>query len=340
MSLHHGENMKSLIQKLTETFSPSGYESAIRDVIRAEVEALADDVRVDTLGNLIARKGEKGKTGRRIMLAAHMDEIGLIATHIDANGFVRFTGIGGIQPHSLVGGRVHFANGSQGVVGAEQADFSATKMPALSEYFIDVGATSLKDCPVKIGDVAAFQRPFLDLGRRLVAKSMDDRIGCAVLIETLHTLGSTPHELYFAFTTQEEVGTRGAITSAFGIDPDIGLAVDVTLTGDTPKSKSMAVSLGKGPAIKVKDSGMLADQRIVEWMCSTAKKRRIPYQREVLEGGTTDARAIQMTRSGVLAGCLSIPCRYVHTPSELVDYEDVQNAVNLMVALLSAPVHW
>jgi endoglucanase len=259
-----GENMKPLIKKLTETFSPSGYESAIREVIRAEVKPLADEVRVDALGNLIIRKGEKGKTGRRIMLAAHMDEIGLIATHIDANGFVRFTGIGGIRPHTLVGGRVHFANGTQGVVGAESADFSVTKMPASSEYFIDVGATSLKDCPVKIGDVAAFQRPFLDLGGRLVAKSMDDRIGCAVLIESLRSLKSTPHELYFVFTTQEEVGTRGAGTSAFGIDPEIGLAVDVTLTGDTPKSKPMAVSLGKGPAVKVKDTGMLADQHIVE----------------------------------------------------------------------------
>ena len=332
--------MKPLIKKLTETFSPSGYESAIREVIRAEVESLADEVRVDALGSLIVRRGEKGKNGRRIMLAAHMDEIGLIATHIDANGFVRFTGIGGIRPHTLVGGRVHFANGTQGVVGAEQADFSATKLPALSECFIDVGATSLKDCPVKIGDVAAFQRPFLDLGGRLVAKSMDDRIGCAVLIETLRNMKTTPNELFFAFTTQEEVGTRGATTSTFGIDPDVGLAVDVTLTGDTPKSKPMAVSLGKGPAVKVKDTGMLADQRIVEWMCATAEKRRIPYQREVLEGGSTDARAIQITRSGVPAGCLSIPCRYVHSPSEMVDYEDVQNAVKLMVALLSAPVHW
>jgi putative aminopeptidase FrvX len=333
------KNMKKLIQKLTETFSPSGNESAIREVIRGEVEPLADEVRVDALGNLIAHKGEKGKNGRRIMLAAHMDEIGLIASHIDENGFVRFTSVGGVRPHSLMGGRVHFANGTEGVVGME-ADLHATKMPALSEYFIDVGATSLKDCPVKIGLVAAFQRPFLDLGGRLVAKSMDDRIGCAVLIETLRLLKTTPHELYFTFTTQEEVGTRGATTSTFGIDPELGLAVDVTLTGDTPKSKPMAVSLGKGPAVKIKDSGMLADQRIVEWMCTTAEKRRIPYQREVLESGSTDARAIQMARSGVPAGCLSIPCRYVHSPSEMVDYEDVQNSVKLLVALLSAPVNW
>ena len=332
--------MKPLIKKLTETFSPSGYESAIREVIRLEVEPLADEVRVDALGNLIVRKGEKGKNGRRIMLAAHMDEIGLIASHIDANGFVRFTGVGGIRPHTLIGGRVHFANGASGVLGAEPVEFSGTKLPAPSEFFIDVGATSLKDCPVKVGDVAAFERPFLDLGGRLVAKSMDDRIGCVVLIETLRNLKSSPHELVFAFTTQEEVGTRGATTSAFGIDPDLGLAVDVTLTGDTPKSKPMAVSLGKGPAVKIKDTGMLADQRIVEWMGRTAEKHRIPYQREVLDGGSTDARAIQMTHAGVPVGCLSIPCRYVHSPSEMVDYEDVENSVKLMVALLSAPINW
>ncbi|MGB8213007.1 MAG: M42 family metallopeptidase [Anaerolineales bacterium] len=331
--------MKSLIQKLTETFSPSGYESAIREVIRAEVEPLADEVRVDALGTLIARKGQKSPNGRRIMLAAHMDEIGLIATHIDGNGFIRFTGLGFIRPHTLVSARVHFANGTLGVVGIEQ-DIEAVQLAPLSRHYIDVGATGPKDCPVKIGDVAAFQRPFLDLGRRLVAKSMDDRIGCAVLVETLRSLKKTPHELYFAFTTQEEVGTRGATTSAFGIDPEIGLAVDVTSTGDTPKSKPMAVSLGKGPAIKVKDTGMVADPRIVDWMCSAAEKGHIPYQREVLEAGSTDARAIQMTRSGVPAGCLSVPCRYIHTPSEMVDYEDVQNSVKLLVALLSAPVDW
>ena len=250
-----------------------------------EVEPFADEIRVDALGNLLVRKGEKGKNGRRIMLAAHMDEIGLIATHIDENGFIRFTGIGGLRLHTLTGGRVHFANGTDGVIGVEK-DLFASKAPAQSEFYIDVGATSPRDCPVKIGDVAAFQRPFLDLGARLVAKSMDDRIGCAVLIETLRTLKNSPHELIFAFTTQEEVGTRGAATSAFGVDPDIGLAVDITPTGDTPKSKLMAVSLGKGPAVKVKDTGMLADPRLVEWMCSTADKRHIPYQREVLDGGT------------------------------------------------------
>ena len=329
--------MKQLIQKLTETFSPSGYENAIREVIRLEVSPLADEVRVDALGNLIVRKGTKSSKGERIMLAAHMDEIGLMATHIDDNGFIRFTGIGGIRPAALTGSRVRFVNGAPGVISSDRIT-DLTKVPTLEQCYIDVGASSQKDCPVKVGDVCGFERPFLDLDKRLVAKSMDDRIACAVLIETLRQLKETPHEIHFVFTTQEEVGVRGASTSAFGIDPDLGLAVDVTATGDTPKALRMEVSLGKGPAIKVKDAGMLADARVVAWMVSTAERLKMQYQREVLEAGSTDARAIQITRAGVPAGCLSIPCRYVHTPSEMVDYGDVQNAVKLLTALMSKPV--
>jgi endoglucanase len=335
--------MKPLIQKLTETFSPSGYENAIREIIRAEIEPLADEMRVDALGNLIVRipptggKGTAGKNGKKIMLAAHMDEIGLIATHIDENGFIRFTTLGGVRPHTLLGGRVRFADGTPGVIGGERIT-DTTKAYTFEQLFVDVGAASRKDCPVKVGDVAAFERPFLDLGKRLVAKSMDDRIGCVVLIETLRGLKITPHELYFVFSTQEEVGIRGVTGAAFGLDPDLGLAVDVTGTGDTPKGSKMEVALGKGPAVKVKDGGMLADPRVVEWMIRGAEKAKLPYQREVLEGGTTDARAMQLTRSGVPAGCLSIPCRYVHSPSEMVDFGDVQNAVKLITALLNAPV--
>ncbi len=188
--------MKKLIQKLTETFSPSGSESAIREVIRSEVEALADEVRVDALGNLIVRKGTKGKNGKRIMLAAHMDEIGLMVTHIDENGFIRFTSVGGVLPHTMLSGRVHFGNGTQGVIGMEKY-WHVDKLPGLRECYIDIGATSARDCPVKVGDVAAFERPFLDLGGRLVAKSMDDRIGCAVLIETLRTLENQPARAVF-----------------------------------------------------------------------------------------------------------------------------------------------
>jgi endoglucanase len=329
--------MKQLIQKLTETFSPSGYETAICEVIRKEIKPLADDVRVDALGNLIAYRGSKSKNGLKIMLAGHMDEIGLMATHIDENGFIRFTGLGGIRPAALTGGRVRFMDGTPGVISSDRLTDLA-KAPSLEQCFIDVGASSRKDCPVKVGDVCAFERPFLDLGNRMIAKSMDDRIGCAVMIEALRTLKPCPHELFFVFTTQEEVGLRGATTSAFGVDPDLGLSVDVTATGDTPKGSKMEVALGKGPAVKIKDGGMLADPRIVNWMIRTAEKAGVPYQREVLEGGTTDARAIQMARAGVPVGCLSVPTRYVHSPSEMVDSSDVQNSIKLLVALLSVPV--
>jgi tetrahedral aminopeptidase len=329
--------MKSLIQKLVETTSPSGYEAPIRAVVRAEVEPLADEVYVDALGNLIARKGSAMPGGQKIMLSAHMDEIGVIATHIDENGFVRFTTIGGVRPHTCYGGRVRFLNGTAGVIGMERPT-DPTKLPTFEQMFIDVGVSSRKDCPVKVGDVASFERPFADLGDRLVSKAMDDRISVAVLIETLRQLKNTPHTLFFVFSVQEEVGLRGATTAAFGVDPDIGISVDVTGTGDTPKGSKMEVSLGKGPAIKVRDGGMLSDPRLVEWMVNVAEKAKLPYQREVLEGGTTDAKAMQISRAGMPAGCVSIPCRYVHSPSEMVDYNDVQNAVRLLTAMVSQPV--
>ncbi|GAB4489208.1 MAG: M42 family metallopeptidase [Anaerolineales bacterium] len=326
--------MKNLLKKLTETFSPSGYEGAIRELIRAEVAPLADEIRVDALGNLIVRKG---KGGKKIMVAAHMDEIGLIATHIDQKGFVRFTGIGGVYPRNLPGGRVRFVNGTPGVISIEPAEKMTESQP-LEKCYVDVGAVSAENHPIKIGDVAGFERPFLDLGARWVAKSMDDRIGCLVAIETLRALKSTPNEVYFVFTTQEEVGTRGAETSAFGIDPDLGFSLDVTGWGDTPGQKYFEMALGKGPAIKIKDGGMLSDPRIVNWMVTTAEKNGLPYQREVLLGGTTDARAMQLVRAGVPVGCISIPCRYVHSPSEMVDASDVENAVKLAAALLANPV--
>lgn len=329
--------MKSLIQKLVETPSPSGYESQIRAVIRAEIESYVDEMKVDALGNLIARKGQGSKNGQKVMLSAHIDEIGIIATHVDDNGFVRFTTVGGVRPLYCVGGRVRFLNGRIGVIGVERTE-DASKVPAIEQMFIDLGFSSRKEASVKVGDIAAFERPFTDLGDRLVSKAMDDRVGVAVLIETLRQLKDTPHQLFFVFSTQEEVGLRGATTAAFGVDPDLGLAVDVTGSGDTPKGMKMEVGLGKGPAIKVRDGGMLSDPRVVDWMVRTAEMAKLPYQLEVLEGGTTDAKAIQLARAGVPVGCLSIPTRYIHSPSEMVDYNDVQNAVRLMVALLSQPV--
>ena len=331
--------MKKLLQTLTETFGPSGYEDEVRKIVHSEVESLADEIRVDTLGNLIVRKRptKAAQDARKVMIAAHMDEIGVIASHVDENGFIRFAPIGGVFRRYVLGGRVRFLNGTQGIIGYDRLD-NVNELPTLDKVYIDVGATSPRDCPVKVGDVAAFDRQFSDLGDRLAAKSMDDRVGVLVAIETLRALKSTTFDVYFVFTTQEEVGVRGATTSAYGVDPDLGIALDVTPSGDTPNALRMEMALGKGPCIKIQDVGMIADARVVQWMVRTAEKNKIPYQREVLLIGGTDARAIQLTRAGVPAGCLSIPVRYVHSPSEMVDYSDVQNTIKLLSALLRTPI--
>lgn len=332
--------MKQLIQELTETFGPSGHEDAVRQVIQKHIAGYVDDVRVDALGNLIALKKrvlKKGVEPRKIMLAAHMDEIGVIITHVDEKGFMRFSGVGGVFPLNLLGSRVVFGDGSVGVIGREYPD-KPDEFPRMEKMFIDTGAPDKEHLNKKVGDVAAFQRPFVDLGQRMMAKAFDDRIGCAILIQTLHELKASPHDVYFVFTVQEEVGLRGALTSAFGVEPDVAIAVDITLNGDTPEAWPSALSLGAGPAIKVKDRGMLAHVGVKNWMASTAERLGVPYQFEVLEGGTTDAMAIQTSRAGVAAGVLSISTRYAHSPSEMLDYDDVLNAVKLLRGLLSGPV--
>jgi tetrahedral aminopeptidase len=331
--------MKDLIKKLVETPGPSGYEHQVRDVIKKQIEKYVDDMRVDALGNLIVRKGSVGSDGKTIMMAAHMDEIGIIATHIDEKGFVRFASVGFVFPHTCAGGRVRFLNGIVGVIGVEQEAF-AVSVPALSldKMFIDVGASSRTDCPVKVGDVGVFHRPFEVLGNHLVSKAMDDRIACAVLIKALQEVKQSPHQLNFVFTVQEEVGLRGATTAAFGVNPDYGVAVDVTPVLDTPKGKLNEVALGKGPALKVMDDSLVVDPRMVRWTVKAAEKLGIPYQYEILVIGGTDAGAINLTRAGAPATTLSVPTRYVHTPSEMVDLTDVQNTVKLLVELISHPV--
>ena len=327
------ETFQNLLQTLVETPGPSGSEHLIRQKIEQEVREFADEIYTDALGNLIVRKGSKGEGGKRVMVSAHVDEIGLMVTHIDDDGFARFIMIGGVSPYTCLGGRVLFMNGTQGVIGLERLD--KDEKPSLEKMFIDTGATSKEDCKISVGDVCGFERPFLDLGKRLVAKSMDDRVAVAVAIEALKRIEITPNEIFFVFSVQEEVGIRGAITAAYGVDPEVGIAVDVTRTGDTPKSNKMEVALGKGPAIKVRDSSFIADPKVVNWMVREAKEQGMPYQMEVLEAGGTDGAAIQRTRAGVPAGCLSIPCRYIHSPSEMVDREDLEHSVSLLSALLS-----
>jgi len=323
--------MKELIKKVVETYGPAGNEAQIREVIRAEITPYVDEIRVDALGNLIALKRGGGK---KLMLAAHMDEIGVIVTHIDKNGFLRFYPVGGLSPLTLIGNRVVFENGTLGVIGSEKLE--AQKDLSLTKLYIDVGAQSKDEAEkrVGIGDVAAMSREFADLGKRLVAKAMDDRIACAILIEALKALKQPAYDIYAVFTTQEEVGLRGARVAAYGITPDLGIAIDVTRTGDTPESITMDVSLGKGPTVKIRDSSLLCTPAVRKFMEEVATANGIKYQLEVLEAGGTDAGAIQLTKGGIPAGVMSIPCRYIHTASEMVDLDDVQDGVRLITRIM------
>ncbi len=322
--------MKDLIKRLTEEYGPSGSESKVNEIIKQEIAPYVDEVKYDKLGSLIA---VKKADGAKVMLAAHSDEIGLIITHIDKNGFLRFDTVGGVAIFRLTGMRVVFKNGLVGVISAEKGDPATA---GIDKLFIDIGVSSKEEAEsmVSIGDFAVFRQDFVDLGKRIVAKAFDDRIGCAVLVETAKRLKNSPNEIHFVFTVQEELGLRGATASAYSVDPDIGIAVDVTRTGDTPESPTMDVSLGKGPAIKVKDSGIIANPKVRELLVKTAKEQNIPYQLEVLIGGATDASSIERTRGGVPSGVISIPTRYVHSPSEMVDMNDVENSIKLLTAVL------
>lgn len=331
--------MDKLIKKLVEAYGPSGFEDNIREIIQEDIAPLADEISVDSLGNLIALKKGDG-SGLSVMVAAHMDEIGIMTTHVTEKGFLRFTNIGGVRPQTLMGSRVQFADGTTGVIFSEKLE-SWNRLRGQDKHYIDVGATSKDLCPIGVGWAASFVRPFTDIGGRYISKSMDDRIGCAVAIEGLRRVseaGTAPHDIYFVFSVQEEVGTRGAQTAANALEVDVGIALDVTMTGDTPEAETMAVDLGAGPAIKVKDSGMISHAGLVRQMRLRAEEGSIPYQMEVLERGSTDARSIQIAGAGCAAGCISIPCRYVHTQSEMVDVNDVENTVQLLVEILSKPI--
>lgn len=330
--------MIELIKKLTEAWGPSGYEHQIRALIREEVESLADDIRVDGLGNLICRVGSGGK---KVMMSAHMDEIGVMANFIEPqSNYLRFTNIGGLIFTTLHGNRVKFEDGTIGVIAAyDSFGKGRTSAPGLENFFIDVQGTD-GTSKIEQGSPAGFWRETQVRDGRVVAKSLDDRIGCVVAIEAMRQLKAkgTPNECYFVFSVQEEVGLRGARVAAQSIDPDIGIALDVTATGDEIQNRKMTVKLGGGAAIKVQDSSLIVPPQIRDWMRERAEADGIPYQLEVLTGGGTDAGAIQYANAGVPSGCISIPTRFLHTTSETVDLGDVQACVDLLASLLANPI--
>lgn len=329
--------MIDLIKKLTEAWGPSGYEHQVRAIIKEEVADLADAIDVDGLGNLICRVGAEGQ-GKKVMIAAHMDEIGVMANFAEATtNYLRFSNIGGLIYTTLHGNRVKFEDGTVGVIGTHEAfGKGRTSANNVDQFYIDV-QTAPDAMAVAPGSPASFWRETEQRGDRVIAKALDDRIGCVVAIEAMRKLKETgtPNENYFVFTVQEEVGLRGAKAAAYAVDPDVGIALDVTATGDEIKNRKMAIKLGAGAAIKIHDTSLIVPKAVIDWMVARAEADSILYQRELLVGGGTDAGAIQVARAGVPSGTISIPTRFLHTTSETVDINDVQACVDLLAGLLS-----
>ncbi len=317
-----------LLEKLALDYGPSGREENIRKTIEEEIKSYCDEIYTDALGSLIARK--KG-TGKKIMVAAHMDEIGVIATVIDDNGFIRFAPVGGLYNKDLSGRRVCFENGVVGVIGCEEEN----KDRKILKMYIDIGTGSKEESEkiVSIGDMAVFCGDFYDRGNCIISKALDNRSGCFVLIKALKAVKSD-NDIYFVFTSQEEVGLRGAKTSAFSISPDYALAIDVTDTGDTPNGIKMATKLGGGAAIKIMDRSVLCDSFVRSKLAELAAEKKIKYQLEIMNDGGTDAGAISLSGSGVKTGGISIPTRYIHSPSEMIYKDDLNSAIDLLIAFL------
>ena len=323
-----------LMQTLHACHGPSGQEQAVAAAIRTLAAPYVDEITTDPLGNLICHK--KG-TGPKVMFAAHMDSIGMIVTHIDEKGYLRFGQVGGLSPHDLPGTPVRFANGTRGVVAVQGK--VEPKEWKLEHLYIDVGARDREDAMtmVQVGDTAVYDTtPFVN-GEKLFSPYLDDRIACVVLLKALEQITDSSNDLYFVFTVQEEVGLRGARTAAYGIDPDYGIAVDVTDSDDIPDAPHECSSVaGKGAAIKVMDSSVICHPKVVKQLETLAQARNIPYQKDILRFGGTDAGAIHQTRAGVYTGGISVATRYVHTPLEVAHLEDVAACAALVAAFAQA----
>lgn len=331
------QEFKALLKRLVEPVGVSGYESSIRDVITAELSGVVDELRSDALGNLIAVKKANGP---RVMLAAHMDRIGLMVTHIGKKGFLRVTPIGGIFDGYASTRPVRFESGVQGFVHYEEKTIPRGSAIPLSAMFIDIGASSHEEAAakVKIGDVACYDAPFIDMGDRVSCAALDNRAGCAVLIEMFKRLTETANEIVGVFTVQEEVGLRGAITSAYQVEPDVGIALDVTATNDTPKPLPVATAaLGAGAAIKIKDLSLISHPAVNEWLFAAAERDNVPVQADIIDKGGTDAGAIRGSRCGVPSSAISIPTRYIHSPGETISMTDMEACVNLLLAAMKVP---
>lgn len=325
----------NLLERLLMSISPSGREDSVREIIKNEMSAFCDEVYSDVLGNLICHK--KGN-GKKLMLAAHMDEIGFVVTHIDDNGFIRFSNVGGIKKYNCINAAVEFTNGTRGVISFENKENPSTVM--LDKMYIDIGATSKEEAEnkVSIGDMAAFKGNFNLEGNRIFSKALDNRSGCWALIRAVSELGESENDIYAVFTAQEELGLRGAKTAAYSIMPDMAISVDVSNPGDTPYSTEFNLELGKGPAIKIKDSSYIIHSAVREILFKCAREEKISYQVEASSVGGTDTGAIHLTGGGIPAGTISIPARYIHSANEVVDKTDLENTAKLLLKIMKTTI--
>lgn len=326
-------NFYTTLKELCLCPSVSGREQKIRDKITAYIKPLCDEVYTDKLGNLIAVKHGTGE-GKRIMLAAHMDEIGFIVTFIEDSGMIRIAPVGGISYTAAAYSAVVSENGVKGTV-VPDAKTKAQDFKS-DVFYIDIGAKSKKraEATVKIGDFFVLTPKLERLsGGRVCGRPLDDRIGCTVLLAVAEELASvkTKNDIYYVFSVQEEVGCRGAMPAAFAIAPSVALCFDVTATGDVPNETPMACSLGGGAAVKIKDASVICDEGLTRELCRIAEERKIKYQREILLYGGTDTSSMQLAGAGAAVGALSIPTRYIHTGSEMCELADAEACARLAV---------
>lgn len=334
-----------LLKTLTEAFGVSGQEQEVAAILREQVSPYCDKVETDALGNLIAIKNGNEK-GPKVMLSAHMDEIGLMVMYIENSGTLRFKPIGGVDPRVLVSKSVYVGKDRvPGVIGAKpihlQKREEADKPFDIDGLFIDIGAKDKDEAEklVKPGDGIIFATKYQDIGTsRAKAKAFDDRVGCAVLARLLMMDKQWNFTLQGVFTAQEEVGGRGAQVASYSLEPDIAIAFEGTTASDVPGSKEhlYSTSLGKGPALTHADASFVADPRIVKRLMEVADENGIPYQMRELTTGGTDAGRIHLVREGIPAGVVSVPTRYIHSPASIIDKCDFENAIKLMAAFLDS----
>jgi putative aminopeptidase FrvX len=317
------------LKELTEAFGVSGYENEVRTMIENEMQNLADTIMVDALGNLIALRKGQGQNPRKIMLAAHMDEVGLQVTKIEKDGLIRAKVLGFIWVDMAYMNRIVFRGGLVGVLGGKPVEGKND----ISKLYIDIGTKTKEEAEkyVRVGDVATFIGPYKELsGDIVISKALDDRIGCYILIETARRIRSCQDDIYFAFTVQEEVGCRGGMVAAARIAPDLGIAVDITPAHDYPSDLEGSNELGGGVAIKVSDTSVICNEAVVQELADCCRKNEIKYQMDVIDRGGTDSGVINRSGTGVAVAGISIATRYPHGPSSMLAMKDVEAAISLL----------